>query len=140
MLFAWGLSALALLFGAVLGARGLVDPDWAARLVRLKEDEQGGGFAEFRATYGGVFFGLHAVALYLVVNWMFGAAATVGVLASGACAAVAAGWAGAALGRVVSIWRDKGADTPFNRLSVLVEAGVALCVGLPWIAWLLGAS
>lgn len=140
MQFAWGLSAVALLFGLVLGARGLVDPGWAARLVRLREDEQGGGFAEFRAMYGGLFVGLHAVALYLVTRWMLGGDVTTGVLASGACAAVSASWAGAAFGRGVSIWRDKGADTPFNRSSALVEAGVALCVGLPWIVWLLGAG
>ena len=63
MIFAWGLSALALAFGAALGVRALIDPDWAAKFVRLKPDEQGGGFAEFRATYGGVFLGLHLVAL-----------------------------------------------------------------------------
>ncbi len=38
--FAWGLSALALLFGAALGARALIDPQWAAKFVRLKADEQ----------------------------------------------------------------------------------------------------
>ncbi|MBS0384976.1 MAG: hypothetical protein JSS00_06470, partial [Proteobacteria bacterium] len=59
-LAAWCLSALALGFGALLGARGLIDPRWAQRLVRLQPDERGGGFAEFRATYGGLFFGLHA--------------------------------------------------------------------------------
>lgn len=138
MQLAWGLSAVALLFGLALGARGLVDPGWAARLVRLREDERGGGFAEFRATYGGVFAGLHAVALYFVMRWLSGGDVTTGVLAAGACAAVSASWAGAAFGRGVSIWRDKGADTKFNRLSMLVEAVVALCVGLPWFLWLAG--
>src|SRR5690242_20363139 len=52
-LLAWSLNALALAFGAYLGLRGLFDPNWAAKLVRLKPDERGGGFAEFRATYGG---------------------------------------------------------------------------------------
>ena len=56
MLLAWGLCVLGLAFGGALGLRALFDPKWAARLVRLKADEQGGGQAEFRATYGGVFF------------------------------------------------------------------------------------
>jgi hypothetical protein len=69
-LVAWCLSALALAFGALLGLRGLIDPRWAQKLVRLRPDEQGGGFAEFRATYGGVFLGLHAVALFFAVMWI----------------------------------------------------------------------
>lgn len=140
MVFVWGLSALALAFGAALGARGLFDPNWAARLVRLREDEQGGGFAEFRATYGGVFLGLHAVGFVLVLKWIIDREPLVGAIASGACVAIAAGWAGAAFGRAISIWRDKGADTAFNRLSVGVEAATALCVGAPWAVWLLGGA
>lgn len=138
MAFAWGLCVLGLCFGAYLGARGLLDPNWAARLVRLREDEQGGGFAEFRATYGGVFFGLHAAALVLVLYYLRGGAEVPGVAASGAVFVVAAGWAGAALGRLVSIWRDKGANTAFNRLSVGVEITAALTIGAPWAVWLLG--
>lgn len=137
MFFAWGLNALALVFGAYLGARGLLDPNWAAKLVRLKEDEQGGGFAEFRATYGGVFLGLHIAALYLTYGYLRGGALLAGVMASGAAFALAVGWAGAAFGRVVSIWRDPGANTKFNRLSVAVEATMAVLVGAPWALWLL---
>lgn len=138
MLFFWVLNALALLFGAGLGARGLIDPNWAARLVRLREDEQGGGFAEFRATYGGLFLALHAAALYLTLQWLTGGEASVGAVAAGASGTVAAGWAGAAIGRGVSIWRDAGADTRFNRLSLAVESATALLIGGPWAVWLLG--
>ena len=70
-LVAWCLSALALAFGAYLGARGLFDPHWAQKLVRLKPDEQGGGFAEFRATYGGVFLGCCTRRrLFFTVEWI----------------------------------------------------------------------
>lgn len=137
MLVAWGLNALALVFGAFLGARGLLDPHWAAKLVRLKEDEQGGGFAEFRATYGGVFLGLHIAALYLTYGYLRGGALLSGVMAAGAAFALALGWAGAASGRLVSMWRDPGANTKFNRLSVLVEATMAVLIGAPWALWLL---
>lgn len=136
MIAAWIASALALGFGVILGARGLLDPKWASRLVRLKEDEQGGGFAEFRATYGGVFLGLHLAALYIVVGYLRTQAPLSGVMATGAVFALSAGWAGAAFGRALAIWRDAGANTAFNRLSIGVEAAMALAIGAPWALWL----
>jgi hypothetical protein len=137
-LVAWSLNALALTFGAVLGLRGLIDPHWAQRLVRLKPDEQGGGFAEFRATYGGVFFALHAAALWFSLSWIFGGEHVVGALATGASAAVAAGWGGAAAGRALAMLRDD-VRTRFNAQSTGVEALMALLIGAPWLVWLLGA-
>lgn len=136
MIFAWGLSALALLFGAALGVRALIDPEWAAKFVRLKADEQGGGFAEFRATYGGVFLGLHLVALVFTLFFLLGGEYVIGVCATGATAAIAAGWAGAAFGRVIAMWRD-GADTSFNRMSAGVEIAMAFAIGMPWLVWFL---
>ena len=136
MLFAWWLSALALLVGVGLGARALWDPAWAAKLVRLKADEQGGGQAEFRATFGGVFLGLHLVALLFTLLYLKSGAYLVGVCATGAGAAISAGWGGAAFGRAVSIWRDK-ADTKFNRLSIGIEIAMAFAIGMPWFVWFL---
>ncbi|MDZ4692576.1 hypothetical protein [Terricaulis sp.] len=136
MLFAWGLNVLALCLGAALGARALIDPKWAARFVRLKADEQGGGFAEFRATYGGVFLGLHLAALLLALRYLLSGGALVGVVAAGASAALCAGWAGAAFGRFVSMVRDR-TDTKFNRISCGVELAMALAIGMPWFVWAL---
>lgn len=136
MLIAWLLNALALAAGAALGARALFDPNWAARFVRLKADDQGGGFAEFRATYGGVFLALHLVALLLTLRYLLAGGAVIGVCATGAAAAISAAWGGAAFGRLVSMWRDK-TDTRFNRLSAGVEVGMSLAIGLPWIVWAL---
>lgn len=134
MVFAWGVCALALLVGVGLGARALWDPAWAAKFVRLKADEQGGGQAEFRATYGGVFLGLHLVALIFTLLYLRSGAYVIGVTAAGASAAIAAGWGGAAFGRAVAIWRD-GADTKFNRLSIAVEATMAIMIAMPWLVW-----
>jgi hypothetical protein len=134
--FAWGLCALALLVGAALGARALIDPEWAAKFVRLKADEQGGGFAEFRATYGGVFLGLHLVALVFTLFYLWGGEYVIGVCATGAAAVISAGWAGAAFGRVIAMWRD-GADTNFNRMSAGVEITMAFAIGMPWLVWFL---
>jgi hypothetical protein len=134
-LVAWLLNALALLFGAALGARGLLDPKWAARFVRLKADEtQEGGFAEFRATYGGVFFALHAAALVISVDWILAGESIVGLYAAGAAAVVGAAWAGYAGGRALSMLRD-GTRTRFNMMSAGVEALLALLIAGPWIVW-----
>lgn len=138
-LVAWILNALGLLFGAALGARGLFDPRWAQRLVRLQPDEQGGGFAEFRATYGGVFLGLHVAALLLTVKWLFGGEAVLGAAAIGAAAVIAMAWLGAAFGRVLSMARD-GTRTRFNQFSAGLELAVVLAIGAPWLAWLLGGA
>lgn len=137
MLIAWWLNALALLAGAILGARALLDPHWAAKFVRLQADDQGGGFAEFRATYGGVFAGAHMAALLIVLKWITGGEAVIGVCAAGAAFVLAAAWGGAAFGRALSYWRD-GTRTPFNRLSMGVEAAMCVAVGLPWLLWALG--
>lgn len=137
MIAAWWLAVLALAFGAALGARALIDPKWAARFVRLAPDAQGGGQAEFRATYGGVMVGLHVVAFLLALRYLLSGEHVVGVAATGALAVLAVGWAGAAFGRIIAIWRD-GADTSFNRMSAAVEVGVAFAIGAPWALWLLG--
>jgi hypothetical protein len=138
-LFAWILNALGLLFGAALGARGLLDPRWAARLVRLQPDEQGGGFAEFRATYGGVFLGLHGIAFILTMSWIFNGEGPVGTTAVGAAAVIAAAWFGASFGRVVSMLRD-GTRTRFNEMSAALEIALAAAIGAPWFVWLAGAN
>lgn len=138
-LFAWIVNLLGLLFGAALGLRGLFDPNWAQRLVRLKPDEQGGGFAEFRATYGGVFLGLHTVGFVLSLKWITGGEAVIGTAAIGASAAIAAAWLGAGFGRALSMLRDNTA-TSFNRLSAFLEAALAIAIGAPWVLWLVGGA
>lgn len=133
-LLAWIFNAIALLFGAALGARALIDPHWAARLVRLKPDEQRGGFAEFRATYGGVFALSHVVALVLSLKWLLGGEFLFGLYAAAASAPLAAAWAGACGGRMLSMWRD-GTRTPFNVMSTSVEAALAFAIASPWFLW-----
>jgi hypothetical protein len=136
MVFAWAVSALALLVGVGLGARALWDPAWAAKFVRLKADEQGGGQAEFRATYGGVFLGLHLVALssrcFICERRVCDRRQRHGRMRCG----ISAGWGGAAFGRAIAIWRD-GADTKFNRMSIGVEIAMAFAIAMPWLVWFL---
>lgn len=134
---AWTLSAIALAFGAALGLRALIDPHWARRFVRLQPDEQGGGFAEFRATYGGVIFALHAAAFWFALNWVINGDFVVGAFAAGASAAVAAGWGGAAAGRALSMLADRQTRTRFNAQSAAAEALLSFVIGGPWLAWML---
>jgi|GEM_PF-197421 len=139
-LLAWCLCVLGLGFGVYLGGRGLADPHWAQKVARLKPDERGGGFAEFRAVYGGLFLGLHLVALMLALAWILRGGGVVGTTAIGAIAVISAAWGGAGAGRTISIMRDPGVQTPFNRLSVLVEIVMALLIGAPWFFWMAGLS
>ncbi len=132
--FAWALNALALAFGVALGARGFLDPKWAARLVRLQPDGRGGGFAEFRATYGGVFLGIHLVALAFTLLWVWHGAIQGGMWAAGAAAVLSAGWFGACAGRVLSMLRD-GTRTRFNQISSLVEFAMGALIAAPWLVW-----
>lgn len=129
---AWTLNIAALGLGAALGARALIDPKWAARFVRLQADAQPGGFAEFRATYGGLFFVSHAAALCFSLDFVLGGESLSGVYAAGAAAVLAAAWAGSCGGRVIAMWRDK-ARTNFNLLSAAVEAILALAIAAPWL-------
>lgn len=139
MAWAWWLSILALASVAGLGVRAMFDPHWAARFVRFKPDEQDGGFAEFRATYGGMLAFAHGVALVLSLRYVSGGEHIVGLTASGAAIALAAGWAGAACGRVLSMWRDR-TRTRFNLISAGVEAGLATTIAAPWLVWFFSAA
>lgn len=137
-LVAWIVNALALAFGAGLGARGLIDPTWAAQLVRLQPDAQGGGFAEFRATFGGLFLGAHAAALFFTLRWIVEGHQLIGLFAAGAAAALAGAWGGAGAGRGLALARDRALATPFNRLSMTLEFVMAVLIAAPWLAWGLG--
>lgn len=118
-------AGVAAVLGVVLGLGALVSPEWASRFVRLKADPvQPDGYAEFRATFGGVFLLLHLAfiaALYL----------NSGVI--GAAAVLSAGWAGAAGGRILSLLLDgaKGVRTKHNLISVAVEIVAAIAFALP---------
>ncbi len=137
MTFAWIVCALGLVFGAGLGLAGLVFPRWAARLVRLQEAAPGGA-AEFRATFGGLFFALHAAPLAMLAVRMKSDDLALLVMATGASGVIAGGWFTTAAGRLLSMALD-GTNTPFNRASVGVEVLIGLMIAAPWFAWALQA-
>jgi hypothetical protein len=119
-------ALIACALGAGMGAFSLANPAWGARLVRLIADpDRPGGFAEFRASYGGLFLAGHvAAAAALSMSPESGA---------WACFALGAGWFGAGVGRTVSIFLDAGTATKFNWGSVVFEILMALALIAPVI-------
>lgn len=126
------IAIIGLAFGALIGLGSLISPAWAAGVVRLVEDpEKPGGYSEFRATYGGLLLMTHAVALILFV---------IGESLSGALIALplAAGWFGAAIGRVTSLLLDmeKLRAPAMNPTWIATELVLGLAIAAPLIHYL----
>lgn len=126
-------SGAAAVLGAALGLYSLINPAWGASVVRLRPaEDKPGGWAEFRATYGGGFLLLHgAVLLAIVMREQAGMAS---VVAAGFAAGAA--WLGMAIGRGVSIVLDHARHatrTGYNAFSVAFELAVGLALMAPWL-------
>lgn len=118
------ISAATLAFGAGLGLKGLFDPAWAGKLVRLQpENGQPEGFAEFRSTLGGMFLGLHLAALICVGFWK-------GDAGLAACVILSAGWLFTAVGRFMAYQKDPNCQHPHVVTSIIIEvvAGVLIAI------------
>ena len=94
---------------ASLGLMGLVRPDAAAAFTHVRPSGAV-GVSEIRATYGGFFLALGAYALWTQAPLAF---TTAGVA-----------WAGAAAGRLVSVFVDRSTSAT-NAGGVVFEAAVA---------------
>lgn len=143
-LWPYYLAVLGCLIGAGMGLYGMMDPKWAARLVRLQPDpDRPGGFAEFRGTYGGLFFAAHGAALFYLALFLMEREEWLGLpthwIALGACLACSKMWGGTAIGRIVSIAVDKTGGG-FNYASVVFEFALAFLIGAPVIAIVLAGS
>ncbi len=121
------LAASALAFGALIGLASLVSPNWAAGVVRLVEDpEKPGGFAEFRATYGGMLMMLHLTGL--IALFMLGP-----VMGMAAVLPISAGWAGAGFGRMFSLILDakRLREPAMNPIWIATELLLAVAIAAP---------
>lgn len=121
------LALIGLGLGAALGLGALFSPEWASRIVRLKADPaKPGGYSEFRATYGGLFLMVHLTAFVIVLH-------APPVLATMAVLPVAAGWLGAAMGRIVSMALDrtKGGDAKIIPIWMATEIALGLAIAAP---------
>lgn len=106
-----------LAFGTLAGFIALFRPGAIADSLRLQANpEKPGGYAEFRATFGGVFFMIHLTAIVCVLHLKPTITAFV-VLP------IAMAWFGAALARLASMALDKvkNGDGGINRYWVILE-------------------
>ena len=130
------LAASAAIIGALLGLLSLISPERASHIVRLQPIQNApGGFAEFRATYGGLLLFAHlAVLLAILMREQAGMASVIG-----ASFAVGAAWLGAALGRALAMLADHEKHqtrTGYNAFSTVFELALALALLAPWIGHL----
>ncbi len=126
------LAIIGLGLGAAMGLGALISPEWASGVVRLKPDPaKGGGYSEFRATYGGLLLMVHGAALVIVLITP-PAGSTLVVLP------IAAGWLGAAIGRTAALLLDRAklGDTRIIPIWMATEVALALAIGAPVLQFL----
>jgi hypothetical protein len=133
----WIIAGLAALLGTAMGLGALIMPRWGQSVVRLMPDPRWkGGWAEFRASYGGGLVFLHgAVLLTIAMSFQAGAGAVMG-----ASFAASLYWLGMAVGRVVSmiVDREKETRTSYNAIGVGFELVLAGALGAPFLSHLGG--
>ena len=139
-MFEFSISAVIVLIGAslgcLLGISGLLFPTWVARTVRLQPyTYKTGGWAEFRANYGGALLFLHAA---IIFSFVMQSQAGLGSLI-GTSFATALYWTGMALGRVISILLDTNHHTfnGYNVIATVFELSMALAMAAPFLDHLL---
>lgn len=124
------ISIIALGCCSLAGMAGLFAPKWTASAVRLMSDpdpERPGGFAEFRALYGGFFLMLHITLLVIVLVPTEQLPIQFKIFA---LFPVSAAWIGAGFGRAISLFMDgdenRGSGNNFALIAVELALGVAI--------------
>jgi len=113
-----------LAFGAFAGFIALFRPAAIANSLRLQANpDRPGGYAEFRATFGGVFFMIHITAFVSVLHLP-------PLLGSFVVLPIAMAWFGAAFARLASMVLDKkqNGEGGINRYWVLLELFVGALI------------
>ena len=121
------ISCIALGAGAAMGLGALMSPRWASGVVRLVETPdpaRPGGYSEFRATYGGLFLMAHLAALLIALKLP-------AIYAAFAAMPLALGWIGAGVGRLISLFADRGRNRSAGLIPVWIplEIVIGLAIG-----------
>lgn len=124
------IALIALALGALTGLRALLQPHWIANTLKLQATpDRPGGFAEFRASFGGIFLFLHLFGIYAVL--------TQGEFHGAIIAAtISMGWFGAAVGRILSIILDKEENGTggINRIWIVLELVIGSMLAAPMVS------
>lgn len=123
------ISMAGLFFGAMVGVIALFRPAGIAQTLRLQADpDRPGGFAEFRASFGGIFLMIHLTAIVFATHLP-------PTLVVFVVAPIAMAWFGAAFGRLVSMALDKkeNGEGGINRYWVLLEIVVGLMISATFL-------
>ena len=133
---AWMIAGIASVVGGAMGLLSLIMPRWGASVVRLAPDPRWkGGWAEFRASYGGAILFAHiAVLMTLAMSAQAGAGSVIG-----ASFAVSLYWIGMAIGRIVSMivdHKERETITQYNLIGTGFEAVMGLSLAAPFLAHL----
>ena len=133
----WLIAMVAALIGSAMGLMSFCVPRWGASVVRLAPDPRlKGGWAEFRASYGGAILLPHmAVLLTMAMSFQAGTGAVIG-----ASFIAATYWLGMAIGRIISMIVDQAEQTltRYNAMGVGFELVMAVALAMPFVAHLGG--
>ena len=121
------LTMIGLAFGMLVGFIAFVRPHVIANTLRLQADpDRPGGYAEFRASFGGIFVMIHMTAFVFSMHLQqINPNLVVFVVAP-----IAMAWFGAAAGRCVSMVLDteENGEGGINRYWVMLEVVVGLLI------------
>jgi Domain of unknown function (DUF4345) len=106
------LNILGAVVTVAMGLMGLLLPKVAARFTGLSAGNNKTAFAEFRATFGGMF-----VVMGFLPIWT---GSSIAFMMAGCI------WLGAAMGRLVSVFFDEGYKETKNFVGIGFETGIGL--------------
>lgn len=118
------MSLAGLAFGMFAGLIALFRPNAIANTLRLQPDPgRPGGYAEFRATFGGVFLMIHLTGFITVLHIK-------PTLSIFAVLPISMAWFGAAFARMASMFLDKAqnGEGGINRYWVILELVIGLLI------------
>lgn len=135
------ISFITLGLGALMGLGALFSPNWASNVVRLVANpasDKPGGYAEFRATYGGLFLFSHLMTLALLMMFTRLDTETAPILTVVAVLPLAAGWIGAGIGRTLSLLldRENNRSAGMNPVWIPFEIFFGLAISAPFLQFL----
>lgn len=124
------IALIGLALGSLSGLRALLQPQWIADVLKLQADPgRPGGYAEFRASFGGLFLLMHLFGIFMMVS-------DGGFHGAIVAATISMGWWGAAIGRTISLVADnaQNGEGGINKIWIFLEIVIGSMLLAPMIA------